>query len=246
MKLVVGLGNPGRRYEGTRHNVGFAVLGELARRWATRKPRARFHGEIVEADLNGQRVLLLSPLTYMNRSGLSVREAKEFYKLADEEVLVVCDDIHLPLGKLRFRARGSAGGQKGLEDVIQQLGTDAVPRLRIGVGSPPAGWDWADYVLARFHPEEQAEMALAIPLAAEAVVAWTREGIEYCMTRYNARAGAKEEQETPLSRVLVDAESTNATSMDTKSKDTKKERLKTKDTDFSHEANTPDQQAQGH
>ena len=149
MKLVVGLGNPGRRYEGTRHNIGYAVLAELARRFGAAPPKARFHGAVVEADLSGQKTLLLSPTTFMNLSGASVQEAKSFYKLADEDLLVVCDDLNLPVGKLRFRARGSSGGQKGLEDIIQRLATEDFPRLRIGVGTAPEGWDWADYVLGK-------------------------------------------------------------------------------------------------
>ena len=104
MKLVVGLGNPGRRYEGTRHNVGFAVLAELARRYATERPKSKFRGEVVEADLEGEKALLLGPVTYMNESGSSVQAARDFYKLPNEDLLVVCDDLNLPLGKLRFRA----------------------------------------------------------------------------------------------------------------------------------------------
>ena len=156
MKLVVGLGNPGRRYEGTRHNIGYAILAELARKFGAGPPKARFHGAVVEADLSGQKALLLSPTTFMNLSGTSVQEAKSFYKLADEDLLVVCDDLNLPVGKLRFRARGSSGGQKGLEDIIRRLGTEDFPRLRIGVGTAPEGWDWADYVLGKFTPEELA------------------------------------------------------------------------------------------
>lgn len=185
MKLIVGLGNPGRQYEGTRHNVGYAVLGELARRLGTGPPKAKFHGELVETLIGDQKVLLLCPLTYMNRSGLSVRAAKDYYQIADNDLLVVCDDINLPLGKLRFRARGSSGGQKGLEDIIQRLGTQDFSRLRIGVGAPPEGWDWADYVLSRFRPEERDQIQQAVVKAAEAVETWVREGIEACMNQFN-------------------------------------------------------------
>jgi PTH1 family peptidyl-tRNA hydrolase len=185
MKLVVGLGNPGRRYEGTRHNVGYAVLAEVAKRHATSPVRAKFHGEVVEADLAGQRALLLSPLTYMNQSGLSVVEAKAFYKVPEEDLLVICDDLNLPLAKLRFRARGSSGGQKGLDDIVGRLGTEEFARLRIGIGSPPPGWEWVDYVLSRFTKEEIPEIEQAVAEAAGAVVAWAREGIEPCMNRYN-------------------------------------------------------------
>jgi PTH1 family peptidyl-tRNA hydrolase len=131
MRLIVGLGNPGRRYVGTRHNVGYAVLAELSRQFSCGAAKAKFHGQIVEADLRGQRALLLSPTTYMNNSGLSVQEAKGFYKIADEGLLVVCDDLNLPLGKLRFRAKGSSGGQKGLEDIAR--------RRKVGIG-PTTYW----------------------------------------------------------------------------------------------------------
>lgn len=185
MKLVVGLGNPGRRYQKTRHNVGFAVLGELERRFGRTPPRSKFHGEVVEADLDGERALLLSPLTYMNRSGLSVQEAKHFYRIPDEDLLVVCDDLNLPLAKLRVRPKGSAGGQRGLEDIIRRLGTEEFPRLRIGIGPVPEGWQWVDYVLSKFRPEEADEIEQAVQTAAGAVACWAREGIAACMNRYN-------------------------------------------------------------
>ena len=185
MKLVVGLGNPGRRYEATRHNIGYAILAELARKFGVAPPKARFHGAAVEADLNGQKALLLSPTTFLNLSGTSVQEANSFYKLADEDLLGVCDDLNLPVGKLRFRARGSSGGQKGLEDIIQRLATEDFARLRIGVGTAPEGWAWADYVLSWFKPEEVPVIEQAVGTAADAVAAWVREGIEFCMNRYN-------------------------------------------------------------
>jgi PTH1 family peptidyl-tRNA hydrolase len=185
MRLVVGLGNPGRRYQGTRHNVGFAVLAELARRFPCSAAKSRFHAEVVEAELDGQRALLISPLTYMNNSGLCVQEAKNFYKTPDQDLLILCDDLNLPLAKLRFRTGGSSGGQKGLEDVIRRLGTEEFPRLRIGIGSPPDGWDWVDYVLSKFTVQETPEVEEAIRKAADAVALWAHEGVEACMSRYN-------------------------------------------------------------
>jgi peptidyl-tRNA hydrolase, PTH1 family len=182
---VVGLGNPGRRYEGTRHNIGYAVVAELARRFGGGPPKGRFHGAVVEADVNGERLLLLSPTTFMNLSGTSVQEATSFYKLANEELLVVCDDLNLPVGKLRFRSRGSSGGQKGLEDIVGRLGTEDFARLRIGVGTAPDGWAWADYVLSKFSAEETPVIDRAVGLAADAVAAWARDGIEFCMNQYN-------------------------------------------------------------
>ena len=185
MKLVVGLGNPGRKYEGTRHNVGFRVARELARRYGQAKPKVAFQGEIVETGLEEQKTLLLCPHTLMNLSGASVLAARDFYKIAHEDLLVVSDDFNLHLGKLRFRASGSSGGQKGLEDIIHRLGTDAIPRLRIGIGSPPDGRDRADFVLGRFTKDELGTIDEAIWRAADAVVVWAREGLAECTNRYN-------------------------------------------------------------
>jgi PTH1 family peptidyl-tRNA hydrolase len=157
----------------------------LARRFGSGPVKAKFHGEVVEADLEGDRALLLSPLTYMNRSGLSVQEAKGFHKIADEDLLVVCDDLNLPVAKIRFRPRGTSGGQKGLDDIIQRLGTEEFARLRIGIGAPPENWDWADYVLSRFSAAEAADIEQSVGRAAEAVCLWARRGIEFCMNQYN-------------------------------------------------------------
>lgn len=186
MKLVVGLGNPGRQYIGTRHNVGYEVLAELARRWAAdAKPRIRFSGETVDATINGVKVLLLSPTTYMNRSGGSVRAACDFYKISLPNVLIICDDMNLPLGKLRFRGRGSSGGHKGLADIIRAMGTEEVPRLRVGIGKPPAGQDSVRFVLSAFGREEEAVIREAYRKAADAVELWVVQGIEMCMSRFN-------------------------------------------------------------
>jgi peptidyl-tRNA hydrolase, PTH1 family len=185
MKLVVGLGNPGRRYAGTRHNVGYEVLAELARRHGVTAAKARFRGEVVEAELGGEKALLLSPTTFMNLSGSSVQEAVSFYKLAVEDLLVLCDDLNLPVGKLRFRSRGSSGGQKGLDDIIGRLGTEEFSRLRVGIGAAPENRDWADYVLSKFTPDELPVMRQAVESAADAVIVWVREGIETCMNQYN-------------------------------------------------------------
>ena len=185
MKLVVGLGNPERKYHGTRHNIGFEVLAELARRHASGKVKTKFHGEIVEASVAGEKITLLSPLTYMNRSGSSVVEAVRFFKVELPELLVICDDFNLPLAKLRFRPRGSAGGQKGIGDIIQRLGTEEFGRLRIGIGEPPPRWDAADYVLSKFKKEEIPEMEEAVRRAADAVAVWVDQGIDACMNQFN-------------------------------------------------------------
>lgn len=186
MKLVFGLGNPGRRYEGTRHNIGAMVVAELARRHASGPVKGKFHAEVVEASLAGQQALLLVPTTYMNLSGASVQEVQAFYKVPLDDLLVICDDLNLPLAKLRFRPKGSSGGQKGLEDIIRRLGTEEFGRLRIGIGQPPEGWDWADFVLSKFAKHEASEIQQSVRLAADAVADWAREGLQSCMSRYNA------------------------------------------------------------
>jgi peptidyl-tRNA hydrolase, PTH1 family len=186
MKLVVGLGNPGTQYAGTRHNVGFEVLRGLAAKYGKSTPRARFQGETVEAKIGEEKVLLLTPLTFMNLSGGSVLAARDFYKIENEDLLIICDDFALPLAKLRFRAKGSSGGQKGLEDVILRLGTDEFPRLRIGIGTPQAGRDVTGYVLGRFAKEEIPEIETALTRATEAAALWTKAGTQQCMNQYNA------------------------------------------------------------
>ena len=186
MKLVVGLGNPGTQYAGTRHNVGFEVLRALAAKYGKSTPRARFQGETVEAQIGDEKVLLLTPLTFMNLSGGSVLAARDFYKIENENLLIICDDFALPLAKLRFRAKGTSGGQKGLEDVIRRLGTDEFPRLRIGIGVPQPGRDVTGYVLGKFTKEEQAEIQTALTRATEAAALWTKAGTQQCMNQYNA------------------------------------------------------------
>ena len=193
MKVAVGLGNPGKKYAGTRHNVGFEVLAELARRHGGAKPRVKFEAELTDVPLASQKLLLFAPQTYMNASGRSVRQLIDFHEIAPTDLLVICDDINLPAGKLRLRRSGSAGGQKGLENVILHLGTQDVPRLRIGIGLPPAGRDSADYVLERFHKSEREPINAAILTAADAVEVWLAEGIDRAMNRFNV--GCKTEND---------------------------------------------------
>ncbi|MCR9120123.1 MAG: aminoacyl-tRNA hydrolase [bacterium] len=185
MKLIVGLGNPGSKYEQTRHNVGFVVLSEIAKREGANVGRDRFHGETREVKLGDEPALLLAPMTFMNLSGKSVVAARDFYKIEASDIFVICDDFSLPLGKLRVRKKGSSGGQKGLGDIINRLGTNEIPRLRIGIDPPPARWDVADYVLSKFKKDEQSEIELAIMRAADAVSAWAKNDIDYCMNQYN-------------------------------------------------------------
>ena len=185
MKLVVGLGNPGRKYQGTRHNIGFEIVGRLIEQYATSKPRTRFRGELTEVRVDGIQTLLLRPSTFMNLSGSSVQPACDYYQIAPLDLLVVCDDFHLELGRIRFRRAGSSGGQKGLDDIIQRLGIQEIPRLRIGIGPVPEKWDPADFVLGRFASKETESLEQVMTRASEGVVTWVTKDIEHCMNEYN-------------------------------------------------------------
>lgn len=186
LKMVVGLGNPGAKYDGTRHNIGFEVLGRLQKEMTCGVPRAKFEGQHATATLGNQTVLLVWPLTYMNDSGRCVLATANFYKVNPQrDLLVVCDDLSLPLGKLRMRAAGSAGGQKGLNDILRVFGCQTIARLRIGIDPAPPRWDVADYVLGRFREEERPVMDSAVTRAVEAIKLWAQQGIETCMNHIN-------------------------------------------------------------
>jgi PTH1 family peptidyl-tRNA hydrolase len=185
MKLIVGLGNPGKKYEKTRHNVGFDTLRIVADRCAEATVKEKFDGRVVDAVIAGQRAMLLWPQTLMNRSGQCVLAAVDFYKLPLADLLVVCDDFNLALGTLRFRRQGSAGGQKGLQDIIRRLGTEEFSRLRIGIGPVPTAWDAADFVLSRFAPVERPVIEEAVLRAADGVECWAASGIEASMNQFN-------------------------------------------------------------
>jgi peptidyl-tRNA hydrolase, PTH1 family len=188
MKVVVGLGNPGPRYRGTRHNVGFAVIDYLAQGPGAGSFRSRFQAQTAELREGDLQMLLVKPETFMNLSGRCVREIVDFYKLPVEDLLIVCDDINLPLGKMRARARGSAGGHNGLKSIQDQLGTGEYSRLRIGVDAPALTHDEATvvHVLSRFKPGEQNVMDEAIQKAAQAAILWANKGIDVCMNAVNA------------------------------------------------------------
>jgi PTH1 family peptidyl-tRNA hydrolase len=194
-RLVVGLGNPGTKYAATRHNVGWQVVEQLVDRHSPAGPREAFQARVWDARIvrnaASARALLAQPLTFMNRSGRAVRAAAEYYRIVPEDILVILDDLALPTGRLRARASGSAGGQKGLADVIRAMGTDQVPRLRIGIGQAPPGWDAADYVLSRFGPDEQEEIGVSIRDAADAVEEWLFDGLTRVMERYNRKSGGE-------------------------------------------------------
>ena len=187
MKLIVGLGNPGPRYRRTRHNVGVRLLEAVAERAGASAPESRFAGRWAEGALAGERVGLLAPETYMNRSGEAVAQALAALPGVDPaaDLLVLFDDADLPLGRLRLRARGSSGGHNGLGDVLARLGSEAVPRLRFGIGRPALPQGTVDFVLEPFAEAEEAVLAEALPRAADAAACFVAEGIAPAMNRFN-------------------------------------------------------------
>lgn len=185
--LVAGLGNPGDRYRQTRHNLGFMVVERIARARGGRWREQGRNGRHARIDIAGREVLLFQPLTFMNLSGNAIRPLVDAEGLPANRVLVVCDDIALPVGQLRLRTGGSDGGHNGLASVIERLETTAFPRLRLGVGPVPPRVDAAEFVLAEFLPEEAAPVEEMIATAAECVGAWVTEGIDRAMGRFNTR-----------------------------------------------------------
>lgn len=188
MKIVVGLGNPGRRYAQTRHNVGFEALDELARGAGLRfrkKWLMPLHLATMEA--GGESVLLVKPMTYMNRSGAALRTLMRRHRVKASEVIVVLDDLDLEVGRLRIRKRGGAGGHKGLSSIQEALGTEDFPRVRLGIGPRPAGGNLTGYVLGRFAPAERGRVAQAVQRAAEAVRHMVEHGVDSAMNRFNSK-----------------------------------------------------------
>ncbi len=184
--ILVFLGNPGDQYENTRHNVGFLTADALGERLNKPIQRLKFRALTNAAEYGGCRVLLMKPTTYMNLSGEAVRQAVQFYKLPPERVLVVCDDVSLPVGKLRLRKSGSAGGHNGLRSIIGQLHSDQFPRLKIGVGQKPhPDYDLADWVLGKFSKEDRRVIDAAVERALDAIECALSQGIDKAMSRYN-------------------------------------------------------------
>ncbi|MCL1875166.1 MAG: aminoacyl-tRNA hydrolase [Synergistaceae bacterium] len=188
MKLIVGLGNPGYDYVFTRHNIGWLIVDHILSQKNAGAPSKKFGGEFWILG-NTRGIALLKPHTWMNLSGLSAREAFDFYKINAEDILIVCDDVALPFGKLRIRTKGSAGGHNGLASVIGALGTLEIPRLRVGVGNKPVGGNMRNWVLGHFPEENKDDLPALIDKAAEAALLWAEEGIEKAMNVVNAKQG---------------------------------------------------------
>jgi PTH1 family peptidyl-tRNA hydrolase len=192
MKAIVGLGNPGREYAGTRHNIGFDVVDEVARRWNVQLRPWKSVADVVVVSARG--AVLVEPQTFMNLSGDAVSRLSAFHKLTPQDVLVVVDEVQLPVGRLRARRSGSAGGHNGLKSVIQHLGTE-FPRLRIGIGRGDPKLDLADHVLSRFARDERDSVADAVNRAADAVELFVKDGLEAVMSRFNVESGTSEKAE---------------------------------------------------
>lgn len=185
LTIIAGLGNPGNKYESTRHNVGFCVIDYLAEKHGIKVNRLKHKALTGEGSIKGERVLLVKPQTFMNLSGESLREAVEWYKLSAENTIVIYDDVDLPAGTVRIRPKGSSGTHNGMKSVIYQLQSDEFPRIRIGVGKAPEGWDLADYVLSKFSAEEVPVIRQCIERAAGAAEAIVSSGIADAMNQYN-------------------------------------------------------------
>ncbi|OQY05782.1 MAG: aminoacyl-tRNA hydrolase [Planctomycetales bacterium 4572_13] len=191
MKLIVGLGNPGSKYDQMRHNVGFGVVDALAAKFGETVRRKKFNALTEEVFFEDTKLLLLKPQQYMNRSGHAVATAAGFYKIDPADILIVTDDMALEVGRLRLRAKGSAGGHNGLKDVIARLGRQDFSRLRVGIGDS-GRMDAADFVLSRFSADERESIDRTIQTAVDAILCWLRDGVDLAMTRYNVKNGSAE------------------------------------------------------
>lgn len=186
MKLIVGLGNPGREYELTRHNIGFMAIDELAKRWNISLNEQKFKGIFGAGFVNGEKVILLKPLTYMNLSGESIRPLMDYYKIDVEDFVVLYDDLDIPVGKLRLRMKGSAGGHNGVKSTISHLGTQEFQRIRMGIDRPKNGMKVVDYVLGRFTSEEIPDVNHSIEKVADACEEWLNKPFLQIMNTFNS------------------------------------------------------------
>lgn len=189
MYLIVGLGNPGEKYNSTRHNIGFEVIDYISNKYNIETNRIKFKGVYGEGFINGTKVILLKPTTYMNLSGESIREVVDFYKLQDDEVIVLYDDISLDIGKLRIREKGSAGGHNGIKSIISHLSSDVFPRIKIGVGQPKG--DLVSHVLGRFSPAENEVLKESIEATSLAIEEIIREDTKSAMNKFNGFKATK-------------------------------------------------------
>lgn len=189
MFLIVGLGNPGSEYEDTRHNIGFKVVDNIAKEYNIEINRQKFKGMCGEGFINGEKVILLKPTTYMNLSGESIREVVDFYKLSNEDVLVIYDDISLDVGRLRIRDKGSAGGHNGIKSIIAHLGTDVFPRIKVGVGQPNV--DLVHYVLGKFSKEEMEILRESIDASTKAAAEMLKSDVKTAMNKFNGFKASK-------------------------------------------------------
>ena len=210
MKVIIGLGNPGMKYAGTRHNIGFDTVTALADKYNIKINNKKFNGLIGDGFIGGEKVLLVQPQTYMNLSGECVGQIADFFKIEPENLIVICDDINLDTGRLRIRAKGSAGGHNGLKNIIAHLGTEAFPRIRVGVGEKTEGWDLADYVLARFSKDDEPVMREAIKNAVGAVETWISDDIGTAMNRFNINPNPKPKKK-PASESAQNSDNNPAT-----------------------------------
>ena len=192
--LIVGLGNPGKKYDNTRHNVGFLVMDELARRYGLTFGKTERKAKTADGIIREKRVLLVKPQTYMNLSGGSVRALLDFYKIEIENIIVVHDHLDLPLGVLRMRKMGGAGGQNGMKSIIQHLGTQEFTRVRFGIGRPPGRMNPAAYVLKAFAGDDEITMRIVVDRVSDAIETWLTDGVDLAMTRHNGHIDEPDEQ----------------------------------------------------
>ncbi|NLD83246.1 MAG: aminoacyl-tRNA hydrolase [Clostridiales bacterium] len=188
MKAIIGLGNPGEKYRHSRHNAGFDVMDILSQKLDTPIKKLKFQAVVGETFIGGEKTVLIKPQTFMNLSGFTVSDAMAFYKLAPQEVLLIVDDVDLPFGQVRIRPKGGPGTHNGLRHIVQCTATGDFPRVRIGMGMPPAEWDLADWVLSTFPTEAERKTAFdAYLTAADAALCWAEHGIDTAMNRFNQR-----------------------------------------------------------
>lgn len=203
---IVGLGNPGRQYEETKHNVGFHVIDKLAKKYDIEVNKFKNKAFVGDGTIKGKRVLLVKPQTYMNLSGESVREIVNFYKIPQERFVVIFDDTSLPCGSVRIREKGSHGGHNGIRNIIDQMGTDEFNRIKVGIGEKPGGWDLADYVLAKFNPEDLPMMEQGMDKAVQGVELMLSRGIKEAANRVNQKAKTAKKQKEKEEAAKAEAE----------------------------------------